>query len=129
MTVTMIQAGTQHNVIPDECKAVIDVRTNEFYRNEYVLEFLRKRLHSDIKARSVRLHSSHIDINHPLIQKCISMGKKPFGSPTLSDQALIPFPSFKMGPGESSRSHSADEFIRISEMEQAINDYIELIGM
>ena len=129
MTVTMIQAGTQHNVIPDECKAVIDVRTNEFYRNEYVLEFLRKRLHSDIQARSVRLHSSHIDINHPLIQKCIAMGKKPFGSPTLSDQALMPFPSFKMGPGESSRSHSADEFIRISEMEQAINDYIELIGM
>ena len=128
MTVTMINAGTQHNVIPDECKAVIDVRTNEFYRNEYVLEFLRKRLHSDIQARSVRLHSSHIDINHPLIQKSVAMGKKPFGSPTLSDQALMPFPSFKMGPGESSRSHSANEFIRISEMEQAINDYIELIG-
>ena len=128
MTVTMINAGTQHNVIPDECKAVIDVRTNEYYQNEFLFEFLRKHLHSDVKARSVRLHSSHIEINHPLIQKCISMGKKPFGSPTLSDQALMPFPSFKMGPGESSRSHSADEFIRISEMERAIEEYIDLIG-
>ena len=128
MTVTMINAGTQHNVIPDECKAVIDVRTNEYYQNEFLFEFLRKHLHSDVKARSVRLHSSHIEINHPLIQKCISMGKKPFGSPTLSDQALMPFPSFKMGPGESSRSHSADEFIPISEMERAIEEYIDLIG-
>ena len=128
MTVTMINAGTQHNVIPDECKAVIDVRMNEYYQNEFLFEFLRKHLHSDVKARSVRLHSSHIEINHPLIQKCISMGKKPFGSPTLSDQALMPFPSFKMGPGESSRSHSADEFIRISEMERAIEEYIDLIG-
>ena len=128
MTVTMINAGTQHNVIPDECKAVIDVRTNEYYQNEFLFEFLRKHLHSDVKARSVRLHSSHIEINHPLIQKCISMGKKPFGSPTLSDQALMPFPSFKMGPGESSRSHSADEFIHISEMERAIEEYIDLIG-
>ena len=128
MTVTMINAGTQHNVIPDECKAVIDVRTNEYYQNEFLFEFLRKHLHSDVKARSVRLHSSHIEINHPLIQKCISMGKKPFGSPTLSDQALMPFTSFKMGPGESSRSHSADEFIHISEMERAIEEYIDLIG-
>lgn len=129
MTVTMINAGTQHNVIPDECKAVIDVRTNEYYQNEFLFEFLRKHLHSDVKARSFRLHSSHIDINHPLIQKCISMGKKPFGSPTLSDQALMPFPSFKMGPGESSRSHSANEFIRISEMQRATEEYIQLIGL
>ena len=129
MTVTMINAGTQHNVIPDECKAVIDVRMNEYYQNEFLFEFLRKHLHSDVKARSFRLHSSHIDINHPLIQKCISMGKKPFGSPTLSDQALMPFPSFKMGPGESSRSHSANEFIRISEMQRATEEYIQLIGL
>ena len=128
MTVTVIHAGTQHNVIPDECTAVIDIRTNEYYKNEYVFEFLRTHLHSEVKARSFRLHSSHIDINHPLVQKCISMGKTPFGSPTLSDQALMSFPSFKMGPGESSRSHSADEFILISEMEQALKEYIELIG-
>ena len=129
MTVTVIHAGTQHNVIPDECTAVIDIRTNEYYKNEYVFEFLRTHLHSEVKARSFRLHSSHIDINHPLVQKCLRMGKKPFGSPTLSDQALMSFPSFKMGPGESSRSHSADEYIRISELEQAINEYIELIRL
>jgi len=129
MTVTVIHAGTQHNVIPDECTAVIDIRTNEYYKNEYVFEFLRSHLHSEVKARSFRLHSSHIDINHPLVQKCLRMGKKPFGSPTLSDQALMPFPSFKMGPGESSRSHSADEYIRISELEQAIDEYIELIRL
>ncbi len=129
MTVTVIHAGTQHNVIPDECTAVIDIRTNEYYKNEYVFEFLRSHLHSEVKARSFRLHSSHIDINHPLVQKCLRMGKKPFGSPTLSDQALMSFPSFKMGPGESSRSHSADEYIRISELEQAINEYIELIRL
>lgn len=124
MTVTVIHAGTQHNVIPDECQAVIDVRTNEYYKNEYVFEFLRRQLHSDIHARSFRLQSSRIDMEHPLIQKCVAMGKQPFGSPTLSDQALMPFPSFKMGPGESSRSHSADEFIIIGEMEQALDDYI-----
>lgn len=129
MTVTVIHAGTQHNVIPDECTAVIDIRTNEYYKNEYVFEFLRSHLHSEVKARSFRLHSSHININHPLVQKCLRMGKKPFGSPTLSDQALMSFPSFKMGPGESSRSHSADEYIRISELEQAINEYIELIRL
>lgn len=129
MTVTVIHAGTQHNVIPDECTAVIDIRTNEYYKNEYVFEFLRSHLHSEVKARSFRLHSSHIDINHPLVQKCLRMGKKPFGSPTLSDQALMSFPSFKMGPGESSRSHSADEYIRISELEQAIDEYIELIRL
>ncbi|MBR6716639.1 MAG: M20 family metallo-hydrolase [Prevotella sp.] len=129
MTVTVIHAGTQHNVIPDECTAVIDIRTNEYYKNEYVFEFLRSHLHSEVKARSFRLHSSHIDINHPLVQKCLRMGKKPFGSPTLSDQALMSFPSFKMGPGESSRSHSADEYIRISELKQAINEYIELIRL
>lgn len=129
MTVTVIHAGTQHNVIPDECNAVIDIRTNEYYKNEYVFEFLRSHLHSEVKARSFRLHSSHININHPLVQKCLRMGKKPFGSPTLSDQALMSFPSFKMGPGESSRSHSADEYIRISELEQAINEYIELIRL
>lgn len=128
MTVTVINAGTQHNVIPDECKAVIDVRTNEYYKNEYLFEFLRKHLRSEIHARSFRLQSSHIDIGHPLIQKCIAMGKQPFGSPTLSDQALMPFPSFKMGPGDSARSHSADEYICISEMEKAIEEYIQLFS-
>ena len=82
---------------------------------------------SEVKARSFRLHSSHIDPRHPLVRRCVEMGMKPFGSPTLSDQALMPFPSFKLGPGQSSRSHAANEFIMLSEIEQAIDTYIELL--
>ena len=128
MTITVVNAGTQHNVIPDKLTALIDVRTNEFYRNEYVYEYISKHCKSEIKAHSFRLHSSHIDPEHPLVKKCVSMGMKPFGSPTLSDQALMDFPSFKLGPGESSRSHSADEFIKISEIRNAIKQYIELLS-
>lgn len=128
MQVTQINAGTQHNVVPDECKIVVDVRTNEYYQNEFVCAFIQKHLKSEVKARSFRLHSSSISESHPLIQKCVATGKTPFGSPTLSDQALMPFPSVKLGPGESSRSHSADEYIEISEIEDAINFYLELLG-
>lgn len=128
MTVTVLNAGTQHNVIPDKCTAIVDVRTNEFYRNEDVCDFIQKNVKSEVKAHSFRLHSSHIDVNHTLIQKCVAMGMKPFGSPTLSDQALMDFPSFKLGPGNSSRSHSADEFIKISEIESAIEQYCELLN-
>ena len=128
MTVTVIEAGTQHNVIPDTLHFIIDVRTNEYYQNEYLFEFLRKHMKKcRLEARSFRLHSSSIDERHPLIAKCKDMGMKPFGSPTLSDQALMPFPSFKLGPGESSRSHSADEFIRLSEIGQAIDTYVALL--
>ena len=127
MNVTMIHAGTQHNVVPDRCEMVVDVRTNEFYQNEFVFEFLKKRLKSEVTARSFRLHSSRIDPQHPIVRRCKSMGLKPFGSPTLSDQALMSFPSLKLGPGESSRSHSADEFIRISEIAAAIETYIRLL--
>lgn len=127
MTVTVINAGTQHNVVPDECKFVIDVRTNEHYTNKEVFEFIQNNVNSEVKARSFRLNSSHIDPNHPLIKRCTDMGMEPFGSPTLSDQALMPFPSFKLGPGQSSRSHSADEFICISEIEHAIQTYIQLL--
>ena len=129
MTVTVVEAGTQHNVVPDALHFVIDVRTNEYYQNEYLFQFLKKHMKKcELKARSFRLHSSAIPESHPLIQKAIAMGMKPFGSPTLSDQALMPFPSFKLGPGESSRSHSADEFIRISEIEHAISTYVELLS-
>ena len=129
MTVTMINSGTQHNVVPDECHFVIDVRTNEFYQNEFLFNFLQKHMKKcELKARSFRLSSSHIPVGHPLVQNCIRMGLSPFGSPTLSDQALMPFASFKLGPGESSRSHSADEYIRISEIEHAIATYVELIS-
>ena len=128
MTVTIVNSGSQHNVIPDECRFTIDVRTNEYYQNEYLFAFLQKHLKSELKARSFRLQSSHIPVGHPLVQRCIEMGMNPFGSPTLSDQALMPFPSFKLGPGQSARSHSADEFICISEIEQAIETYVRLLS-
>ena len=127
MTLTVVNAGTQHNVIPDKCTMLVDIRTNEFYDNEEVYEFIRQHLKSEVKAHSFRLKSSHIDPEHPLIRKCVAMGMKPFGSPTLSDQALMHFPSFKLGPGESSRSHSANEFIRISEIRDAIAKYETLL--
>ena len=126
-TVTVLHAGTQHNVIPDKVEFVIDVRTNEYYQNEFVFAFLQKHMKSELKARSFRLHSSSIPEDHPLIKKCKQMRMKPFGSPTLSDQALMPFPSFKLGPGESSRSHTADEFIGIDEIHKAIKTYVKLI--
>ena len=127
MTLTVVNAGTQHNVIPDKCTMLVDIRTNEFYDNEEVYEFIRQHLKSEVKAHSFRLKSSRIDPEHPLIRKCVAMGMKPFGSPTLSDQALMHFPSFKLGPGESSRSHSANEFIRISEISDAITKYETLL--
>lgn len=127
MTLTVVNAGTQHNVIPDKCTMLVDIRTNEFYDNEEVYEFIRQHLKSEVKAHSFRLKSSRIDPEHPLIRKCVAMSMKPFGSPTLSDQALMHFPSFKLGPGESSRSHSANEFIRISEIRDAIAKYETLL--
>ena len=127
MTLTVVNAGTQHNVIPDKCTMLVDIRTNEFYDNEEVYELIRQHLKSEVKAHSFRLKSSRIDPEHPLIRKCVAMGMKPFGSPTLSDQALMHFPSFKLGPGESSRSHSANEFIRISEIRAAIAKYETLL--
>lgn len=127
MNVTVINAGTQHNVIPDECHFVIDVRTNENYRNEDVFKILKLHLKSQIKARSFHLSSSAINLEHPLVRRCLDMRMRPFGSPTLSDQALMPFPSFKLGPGQSSRSHSADEYICISEIADAIDKYLRLL--
>lgn len=129
MTVTVLNSGTQHNVIPDECHFVIDVRTNEYYQNEYLFAFLQKHMKkSELKARSFRLSSSHIPMEHPLVQRCVAMGMTPYGSPTLSDQALMPFLSLKLGPGESSRSHTADEFICLSEIEHAIQTYLRLLS-
>ena len=128
MTVTVLNSGTQHNVVPDECHFVIDVRTNEYYQNEFLFAFLQKHMKKcELKARSFRLSSSHIPVGHPLVQKSIKMGMIPFGSPTLSDQALMPFPSMKLGPGDSARSHTADEYICISEIEKAIETYCTLL--
>ena len=126
MNVTMISAGTQHNVIPDKCTFTVDIRSNENYTNKEIYDFICKNVKSEVKARSFRLSSSHININHPLIKRALEMKLVPFGSPTLSDQALMSFPSFKLGPGESCRSHCADEFIRISEIDKAIDLYFKL---
>ena len=130
MTVTQVESGTQHNVIPDSLHFVIDVRTNEYYQNEYVFAFLQKHMkRCELKARSFRLHSSSIAMEHPLVKRCVELGLTPFGSPTLSDQALMSFPSFKLGPGESSRSHSADEYICISEIERALELYLQILSV
>jgi hypothetical protein len=127
MSVTQINAGTQHNVIPDRCTFVVDIRSNECYSNQELFAEIQKHISCEAKARSFRLSSSHVEEQHPIVQRAVAMGRVPFGSPTLSDQALMSFPSLKMGPGKSSRSHTADEFIFIQEIEEAIGLYIELL--
>lgn len=127
MQATVVNAGTQHNVVPDECKIVVDVRTNELYTNEEVFDIISSHCKSECRARSFRLHSSRIDLNHPLVERCVALGLQPFGSPTLSDQALMPFASLKLGPGQSARSHSANEYIKVSEIEHAIGLYQRLL--
>lgn len=126
-TVTIIHAGTQHNVIPDSCQFTIDVRSNECYTNQELFDEIAPYLKGTAVARSFRLNSSSIDPEHPIVKKAIGLGLKPFGSPTLSNQALLPFPSVKIGPGDSARSHTADEYIKIAEIEYAIKLYIQLL--
>ena len=111
MSVTVVHAGTQHNVVPDQCAFTVDVRSNENYSNEEIYRTACAHVGSEVKARSFRLNSSRIDENHPIVAKAKVLGRTPFGSPTLSDQALMPFDSLKIGPGDSARSHSADEYI------------------
>ncbi len=127
-TVTQINAGTQHNVIPEICDFVIDVRTNEHYSNKEVFEIIDNILKSEVKARSFRLNSSSIDENHEIVRRIKKLGIKTFGSPTLSDQALMNFPSLKIGPGQSERSHTADEYIEFDEIKNGIDTYIELLN-
>ncbi len=128
MSVTQIQAGYQHNVVPDECKFVVDVRTNEYYSNAQVLETIRTHVNADVQPRSTHLNSSKIALNHPLIQRGIQLERPYYGSPTMSDQAMLSCPSLKMGPGMSARSHTPDEFIMLSEIEAAIPLYIKLLS-
>ncbi|MDO4461102.1 MAG: M20 family metallo-hydrolase [Bacteroidia bacterium] len=131
MSVTQIEAGTQHNVVPDKCHFVVDVRVNGLYKNQELLELIKSDEHTQgckIQERSTRLNSSHIDVEHPIVKKATGMGIQLFGSPTLSDQALMPFETVKIGPGESSRSHTADEYIKISEIEGAVSTYIKLLS-
>jgi len=127
MTLTVVNSGTQHNVIPDLCTGLIDVRSNECYSNEELFKEIQDHLKSEVTAHSFRLGSSCISLDHPIARKAISMGKQPFGSPTLSDQALLRCPSMKMGPGNSSRSHTADEFILLDEITDGIRGYLELL--
>ncbi|HEX8328431.1 MAG TPA: M20 family metallo-hydrolase [Hymenobacter sp.] len=126
-TVTQISAGTQHNVVPDRCQFVIDVRTNELYQNQEVVDVIRANVQSEIVPRSTHLNSSRISENHALVRRGLALGKTTYGSPTLSDQAMMPFETLKMGPGESARSHTPDEYILVSEIRAAIQDYITLL--
>lgn len=128
MSVTQINAGTQHNVVPDKCTFVVDIRSNELYTNEEILEVIKKHISCDAVPRSTRLSSSATPPDHPIIGQAKKTGREIYGSPTLSDQALMPFPSLKIGPGKSARSHTADEFIEIKEIEQAISVYYELLS-
>lgn len=127
MSVTQIEAGYQHNVVPDVCKFVVDVRTNEHYSNPEALQIIQSLVQSEVKARSTRLNSSRINHTHPIVQRGLALARKTFGSPTMSDQALMPFTSIKIGPGDSARSHTADEYILLSEMKEAYQIYINLL--
>ncbi len=127
MSVTVINAGSQHNVVPAECKYVVDVRTTDVYSNQEVLDIIQSQVQSEVVARSTRLNSSTIPVDHPIVQAGLKLGKKIYGSPTMSDQALLPIPSIKVGPGDSARSHTADEFIYLQEIEQGIHFYIDIL--
>ena len=128
MTVSVIHAGYQHNIVPDSCKYVVDVRTNEFYKNADALAIIREHVkHSRITPRSTHINSSSIPVAHPLVQRGLSLGLKAFGSPTTSDQARIPYMSVKIGPGDSARSHTADEYIVPDEIQNGIEVYIQLL--
>jgi len=127
MSVTMIQAGSQHNVVPADCSFVVDVRTTDAYTNEETLAIIKSHVSSEVSARSTRLKSSSIPEEHPIVQAGIALGRKCYGSPTMSDQALIPAPSLKLGPGDSARSHIADEFIYIDEIREGIELYIAML--
>ncbi|MBK6264924.1 M20 family metallo-hydrolase [Marivirga sp. S37H4] len=127
MSVTMIQAGTQHNVVPDTCKFTVDVRTTDRYSNNEALEIIKKHVGSEVIPRSTRLKPSFIAPEHPIVQAGLALGRTTYGSPTTSDQALLDVPSLKMGPGDSARSHSADEFIYIQEFEEGIALYIKIL--
>ncbi len=127
MSVTMIEAGSQHNVVPASCKYVVDVRTTDVYQNLEVLAIIREHVRSSVEARSTRLNPSSISVDHPIVQSGIRLGKELYGSPTMSDQAILSIPSIKTGPGDSARSHTADEFIYLDEIDAGIRYYIDLL--
>lgn len=127
-TVTIINAGSQHNVVPDQCQFTVDVRVTDAYTNEEVLKIIRQFVDCEVIPRSTRLKPSSIPIDHPIVQAGIALGRKTYGSPTTSDQALLNIPSLKCGPGDSARSHTADEFIYVDEIEEGIKLYVKMIS-
>jgi len=127
MTATMINCGTQHNVVPDSCRFVVDVRTTDAYTNEQTVGMIRAALQSEVTPRSTRIRASVIDKQHPLVRAAVKAGAKPFISTTTSDRTLMPFPALKIGPGDSARSHTADEYVLVEEIEQGIATYVEII--
>lgn len=127
MTVTQINAGTQHNVIPAECRFVVDVRTTDVYKNEDILAIIGQELQSDVMARSIKHSASAIDENHALVQTAMALNIERYVSPTTSDMVGMSFPAIKMGVGDSARSHQADEFIFIAEIEDGIQIYINFL--
>jgi acetylornithine deacetylase len=127
MSVTVINAGSQHNVVPELCSFTVDVRVTDAYTNEEVLKIIKTNVDCTVKPRSTRLKPSSIDKDHPIVQSGIRMGKQTYGSPTTSDQALLSIPSVKVGPGDSARSHMADEFVYVQEILDGIADYVEML--
>lgn len=127
MTVTQINAGSQHNVIPDSCNFVVDIRGNGIYNNMMIMEEIGKHVSCDFKPRSTRHNGAYIDPGHPVVKRGLELGLETFGSPTTSNQSVCPFTTVKIGPGDSSRSHTADEFIKISEITSAVDTYVRLL--
>ena len=128
MSVTSIETENKaHNVVPAQCKFTVDIRVNELYSFEEIMNEIKQNVSCEIKPRSLRMKSSSIPLNHPLIKSGLELGRTTYGSPTTSDKALMSFPTLKMGPGDSARSHTADEFIYLNEIKEGIELYIKLI--
>jgi acetylornithine deacetylase len=127
MTVTQISAGKQHNVIPAVCHFVVDIRITDRYSNREILDFIRSQVDVDVQPRSLRNNSSSIPLDHPIVKAGIELGRKTYGSPTLSDQTALSCPSLKLGPGDSLRSHTADEFIYLDEISGGIEIYTRIL--
>ncbi|WP_413998445.1 M20 family metallo-hydrolase [Flavobacterium sp. W1B] len=127
MTVTQIKAGKQHNVVPSECDLVIDIRVNDCYSNPEILQTVKEHVNAEVTPRSMHLNASSIPVTHGLVQAGIALGRTTYGSPTLSDQSVLSCQSLKLGPGETLRSHSADEFIYLNEIEEGIQLYIKIL--
>src|SRR5690606_18180065 len=128
MQVTAIETPNKaHNVVPDRCHFVVDIRSNELYSFEEIIETVNRHTTCTVTARSMRLRSTRIEPDHPIVQAGLTLGLQQYGSPTTSDKAILPFPALKIGPGDSARSHTADEFIYLEEIEKGIRTYIQLI--